>query len=185
MASYLSNILGYSLLAVFSETAPVPRSMQKHFYHFKIQTVLTPNWIMNALVIRQYFCLCAIASVKWSIMLKSNMFALEVHISLPNKISQLKPNWELHLFHLPLLTSISTCFMLLLLLSSPHLFFVKPWCVCRERWHVFACSPSPKGMQSKVEIKPVRKGVQRQREKETEAFKALKGEFTAVNLMIS
>lgn len=50
---------------------------------------------------------------------------------------------------------------------------------------MFACSPSPKGMQSKVEIKPVRKGVQRQREKETEAFKALKGEFTAVNLMIS
>lgn len=72
----------------------------------------------------KYFSLCAIAAVKWSMTLNSNMIALEVHIYLPNKISQLKSNWKLNLLHLLFLTSFSSLFMLLFLLSSPRLFFV-------------------------------------------------------------
>ncbi|TNN59805.1 hypothetical protein EYF80_029990 [Liparis tanakae] len=36
---------------------------------------------------------------------------------------------------------------------------------CAERRHVSACSPSPPGMQSKGEMKPVKKGAHMQREK--------------------
>ena len=161
MASCLSNVLG--CLFLLCRLSFLNLLQCQNMCRKSLTTSLTSNWIRSAVVIKRWshfpFVPLLLLHGAWSWTL---MFAHEVRTSTSQtRNAKSIQTWELCFLDLVLLTSFSSFFMLLF---SP-LFSQAVW------WHVFACSPSPTGMQSKGEMKPRRKRAHMQRKNED--FKTL------------